>query len=77
MLLLEEGCWPGSPFLALDARSASCRARLSAFSSALLLVGLSEEEEEAAAGASGAGAVGPAAVAGEGVSEGTVTGTVR
>lgn len=35
-------CWPGSAFLlSLEALSASCRALLSAFNSALLLAGLS------------------------------------
>lgn len=42
LALAVATCWLASPFLpCLDARSASCRARLSAFNSALLLAGLS------------------------------------
>lgn len=84
LLLPEVDGWPGSPFLALDARSASCLARLSAFISALVLAGLSE----GAAADSGDGAVGAVvdaagleagaeggagASTGEGMGEGTVT----
>lgn len=81
LLLPEVDGWPGSPFLALDARSASCLARLSAFISALVFAGLSE----GAAADSGDGAVveaagleagaegGAGASTGEGMGEGTVT----
>lgn len=51
LALAVATCWPTSPFLpCLEARSASCRALLSAFNSALLLAGLS-----AGAALSGAG----------------------
>lgn len=58
--LLAAACWPGSTFLfCLEALSASCRALLSAFNSALLLAGLSlgvgdsEAGTEARAGTAG------------------------
>lgn len=58
--LPAAACWPGSAFLlSLEALSASCRALLSAFNSALLLAGLSvgvgdsETGTEARAGTAG------------------------
>lgn len=58
--LPTAACWPGSAFLlSLEALSASCRALLSAFKSALLLAGLSvgvgdsETGTEARAGTAG------------------------
>lgn len=49
-----ETCWPTSPFLpCLKARSASCRALLSAFNSALLLAGLSTGAAHSEAGTEG------------------------